>query len=132
MKKVQRMLNFHTYKRLFCANCDVIALPNVVYTSKDKMIQIGKFQTFEEAIDFQNKTNITCCFCDKEKAWIMYNVKQEPVTCFIHPQRPTSPTASGLPNNKFRTNCHFFPYLFPCYLFFYYLCHCKKPTFVDK
>ena len=24
-KKVQRMLNFHTYKRLFCANCDVIA-----------------------------------------------------------------------------------------------------------
>jgi RNase P subunit RPR2 len=25
MKKVQRMLNFHTYKRLFCANCDVIA-----------------------------------------------------------------------------------------------------------
>ena len=26
MKKVQRMLNFHTYKRLFCANCDVIAL----------------------------------------------------------------------------------------------------------
>lgn len=25
MKKVQRILNFHTYKRLFCANCDVIA-----------------------------------------------------------------------------------------------------------
>ena len=25
MKKVQRMLNFYTYKRLFCANCDVIA-----------------------------------------------------------------------------------------------------------
>ena len=25
MKKVQRMLNFHTYNRLFCANCDVIA-----------------------------------------------------------------------------------------------------------
>jgi hypothetical protein len=25
MKKVQRMLNFHTYKRLFCANCNVIA-----------------------------------------------------------------------------------------------------------
>ena len=25
MKKVQRMLNFHTYKRIFCANCDVIA-----------------------------------------------------------------------------------------------------------
>ena len=28
MKKVQRMLNFHTYKRLFCANCDVIAYVN--------------------------------------------------------------------------------------------------------
>ena len=26
MKKVQRMLNFYTYKRLFCANCDVIAI----------------------------------------------------------------------------------------------------------
>ena len=25
MKKVQRTLNFHTYKKLFCANCDVIA-----------------------------------------------------------------------------------------------------------
>lgn len=25
MKKVQRMLNFHTYKRLFCANFYVIA-----------------------------------------------------------------------------------------------------------
>ena len=25
MKKVQQMLNFHTYNRLFCANCDVIA-----------------------------------------------------------------------------------------------------------
>ena len=25
MKKVQRMLNFYTYKRLFYANCDVIA-----------------------------------------------------------------------------------------------------------
>ncbi len=28
MKKVQRMLNFYTYKRLFCANCDVIAQKN--------------------------------------------------------------------------------------------------------
>ena len=25
MKKIQRMLNFHTYKRLFCANCYIIA-----------------------------------------------------------------------------------------------------------
>ena len=25
MKKVQRMLNFHTYKRLFCANSYIIA-----------------------------------------------------------------------------------------------------------
>ena len=30
MKKVQRMLNFYTYKRLFCANCDVIAIGIVV------------------------------------------------------------------------------------------------------
>ncbi len=28
MKKVQRMLNFHTYKRLFCANFYVIATTN--------------------------------------------------------------------------------------------------------
>lgn len=26
MKKVQRILNFHTYKRLFCANFYVITL----------------------------------------------------------------------------------------------------------
>ena len=32
MKKVQRMLNFHTYKRLFCANCDVIALLIALFT----------------------------------------------------------------------------------------------------
>ena len=31
MKKVQRMLNFHTYKWLFCANCDVIALINHIF-----------------------------------------------------------------------------------------------------
>ena len=31
MKKVQRMLNFYTYKWLFCANCDVIAKKNVTH-----------------------------------------------------------------------------------------------------
>ena len=69
-----RNLNFEDFlSMLNNYSIDSVSLPNVVYTSKDKMIQIGKFQTFEEAIDFQNKTNITCCFCDKEKAWIMYN-----------------------------------------------------------
>ena len=29
MKKVQRMLNFYTYKRLFCANCYIIASNNL-------------------------------------------------------------------------------------------------------
>ena len=43
MKKVQRMLNFHTYKWLFCANCDVIAL---YYTHETKKCRIITTQHF--------------------------------------------------------------------------------------
>ena len=38
MKKVQRMLNFHTYKWLFCANCDVIAFKKEYLPSFDDFL----------------------------------------------------------------------------------------------
>ena len=49
MKKVQRMLNFHTYKRLFCANCDVIAKKN---SKVPKGTMRGR--QFLHALDFRN------------------------------------------------------------------------------
>ena len=49
-----------------------VQLPNVIFTSNDKMIQIGRFDTFEEANSFQKQTNITCCFCTNKVWWNIY------------------------------------------------------------
>jgi hypothetical protein len=72
-----RNLNFSGFlKKLEQNGATSIVLPNVVYTSKDKMIQIGRFNSFEEANAFQGKTNITCCFCNDVGWWNIYKNQQ--------------------------------------------------------
>ena len=53
MKKVQRMLNFYTYKWLFCANCDVIAYAVVVLFAliiASSMVSLTSYKATEELV----------------------------------------------------------------------------------